>query len=477
MRILITLFLFFGISSNVFASMYTVTGKAERSHYCDSFWKFEVGDTFSSGLNLKSCVGTYVDGRKVLDVFIQNASIMIKRETSKGSDFGTAYFLNFASSCPSGQVLNPDTGICETPPPQCTDDEIYNPETEMCEPKWCNSSEAIEIMSQQEQECSAQNGILINLKCDDLSKSITSQCDLTHKDKCVIGMPAWPDCLGDNYDPIDPTNPLNPPTDFNPDTTPPKPDPEAPSNTDLNAFRHDMNTNLNHINNSLINLSDINKAIGEQINEQMKQDAAIHENDKALALKIGGDTINAINSQTASLLAGDKAIGDAIGQLGDDLGTALGDLADGTNTIPGGSCSNGFVCNGNSYECFIARQQFEQYCLLNTTESADTIAQRYTDMSGTMNALGQELADYQVDHGDYTKLIDGEIPIEDALKNINESNGLNFSEGCPSPYTTNVLNARFTINYQPFCDLALYIRAMLMLMASVGSMLMIAKFS
>ncbi|WP_341852243.1 virulence factor TspB C-terminal domain-related protein [Vibrio vulnificus] len=477
MRILIALFLFFGVSFSAFSTMYTVTGKAERSHYCGPFWSFEVGDTFSSDFNLKSCVGSYVDGREVLDVYIQNASIMIKRKTSKSWDVGTAYFLNFASSCPSGQTFNPETNRCENEPPQCLDDEIYNPETELCEPKWCSSSEAIEIMSQQEQECSAQNGILINLKCDDLSKSITSQCDLTHKDKCVIGMPAWPDCLGDNYDPIDPTNPLNPPTDFNPDTTPPNPDPEAPSNTDLNAFRHDMNTNLNHINNSLINLSDINKAIGEQINEQMKQDAAIHENDKALALKIGGDTINAINSQTASLLEGDKAIGAAIGQLGDDLGTALGDIADGTNTIPGGSCSNGFVCNGNSYECFIARQQFEQYCLLNTTMPAEDIHQRYTDMSGTMNALGQELADYQVDHGDYTKLIDSEIPIEDALKNINESNGLNFSEGCPAPYTTNVLNARFTINYQPFCDLALYIRAMLMLMASVGSMLMIAKFS
>ncbi|EPQ9996830.1 virulence factor TspB C-terminal domain-related protein [Vibrio vulnificus] len=476
MRILITLFLFFGVSFNAFSAFYYVSWSNQYGEFCG----LQSGDTIEFPSNI--CAGkVYTEG-------VSNFTVAgleycdYKKNSLCMNSYQPHYIYSIASisassGCPNGQELNPETNKCEDKPPQCTDDQIYNPETELCEPKWCNSSEAIEIMSQQEQECSAQNGILINLKCDDLSKSITSQCDLTHKDKCVIGMPAWPDCLGDNYDPIDPTNPLNPPTDFNPDTTPPNPDPEAPSNTDLNAFRHDMNTNLNHINNSLINLSDINKAIGEQINEQMKQDAAIHENDKALALKIGGDTINAINSQTASLLEGDKAIGAAIGQLGDDLGTALGDIADGTNTIPGGSCSNGFVCNGNSYECFIARQQFEQYCLLNTTMPAEDIHQRYTDMSGTMNALGQELADYQVDHGDYTKLIDSEVPIEDALKNINESNGLNFSEGCPVPYTTNVLNARFTINYQPFCDLALYIRAMLMLMASVGSMLMIAKFS
>ncbi|HFQ5409552.1 TPA: hypothetical protein ACGVBB_004338 [Vibrio vulnificus] len=311
------LLLFFGVSFNAFSSMYTVTGKAERSHYCDSFWKFEVGDTFSSGLNLKSCVGSYVDGRKVLDVFIQNASIMIKRETSKGSDFGTAYFLNFALSCPSGQVLNPDTGICETPPPQCTDDEIYNPETELCEPKWCNSSEAIEIMSKMEQECSAQNGLLVDLKCDDLTHNISSQCDLTHKDKCVIGMPSWPACLGDIYNPTDPTNPLDPPTDFNPETSNPNPDPLPPSDSD--SMHHDMNKNFNTLNNTLNSMDKTNREIGKTLVKQMEQDAAIYENNKALAQQIGGDTINAINSQTQSLLDGNKALVDALSGLGDRL--------------------------------------------------------------------------------------------------------------------------------------------------------------
>ncbi|EPW6455316.1 hypothetical protein ACWOGY_000942 [Vibrio vulnificus] len=221
------------------------------------------------------------------------------------------------SSCPAGKELNPDTGKCETPPPQCTDDQIYNPETELCEPKWCNSSEAIEIMSQMEQECSAQNGILTDLKCDDLSHNISSQCDLTHKDKCVIGMPAWPACLGDIYNPTDPTNPLDPPTDFNPETSNPNPDPLPPSDSD--SMHHDMNKNFNTLNNTLNSMDKTNREIGKTLVKQMEQDAAIYENNKALAQQIGGDTINAINSQTQSLLDGNKALVDALSGLGDRL--------------------------------------------------------------------------------------------------------------------------------------------------------------
>ncbi|MCA3880502.1 hypothetical protein [Vibrio vulnificus] len=310
------LLLFFGVSFSAFP-MYVVIVKAEFSHYCDSLWSFEVGDTFSSGFNLKSCVGSYGDGHEVLDVFIQNAAIMIKRKTSRGYDFGTAYFLNFASSCPSGQIFNPETNRCEDEPPQCTDDEIYNPETELCEPRWCNSSEAIEIMSQMEQECSAQNGILTDLKCDDLSHNISSQCDLTHKDKCVIGMPAWPACLGDIYNPTDPTKPLDPPTDFNPETSNPNPDPLPPSDSD--SMHHDMNKNFNTLNNTLNSMDKTNQEIGKTLVKQMEQDAAIYENNKALAQQIGGDTINAINSQTQSLLDGNKALVDALSGLGDRL--------------------------------------------------------------------------------------------------------------------------------------------------------------
>ncbi|EOB3675818.1 hypothetical protein ACHELX_002677 [Vibrio vulnificus] len=285
------LLLFFGVSFSAFAG------------YCKIQW--------GSGYDW-AVAGNVIETSKIV---LQINHRWVSACELKDSKF-TVVMGYSVSGCPSGTQLS-DSGKCETPPPQCTDDQIYNPETELCEPKWCNSSEAIEIMSQMEQECSAQNGILTDLKCDDLSHNISSQCDLTHKDKCVIGMPAWPACLGDIYNPTDPTKPLDPPTDFNPETSNPNPDPLPPSDSD--SMHHDMNKNFNTLNNTLNSMDKTNQEIGKTLVKQMEQDAAIYENNKALAQQIGGDTINAINSQTQSLLDGNKALVDALSGLGDRL--------------------------------------------------------------------------------------------------------------------------------------------------------------
>ncbi|MDS1772514.1 hypothetical protein QX226_14310 [Vibrio vulnificus] len=295
------LLLFFGVSFNAFAFLCEINWiDPEKVHYAP--WA-EIGKV------------------------VENGVVTLNEPAFWGTNSCNAYVMVFnkarnvfngirVDSCPDGTKLN-ESGICDAPPPQCTDDQIYNPDTEQCEPKWCNSSEAIGIMSQMEQECSAQNGLLVDLKCDDLTHNISSQCDLTHKDKCVIGMPSWPACLGDIYNPTDPTNPLDPPTDFNPETSNPNPDPLPPSDSD--SMHHDMNKNFNTLNNTLNSMDKTNREIGKTLVKQMEQDAAIYENNKALAQQIGGDTINAINSQTKSLLDGNKALVDALSGLGDRL--------------------------------------------------------------------------------------------------------------------------------------------------------------
>ncbi|ELP4435553.1 hypothetical protein QUO04_003685 [Vibrio vulnificus] len=314
------LLLFFGVSFSSYAQLYSVTSSTSSS--CLTFFSVSVGDVIEFSV-ISSKVGSPMpmfcsqSAGHIATSYSYDPNTQRALYVSGGKTYIANISLIRVSSCPNGQEFNSDTGKCETPPPQCTDDEIYNPETELCEPKWCNSSEAIEIMSQMEQECSAQNGILTDLKCDDLSHNISSQCDLTHKDKCVIGMPAWPACLGDIYNPTDPTNPLDPPTDFNPETSNPNPDPLPPSDSD--SMHHDMNKNFNTLNNTLNSMDKTNREIGKTLVKQMEQDAAIYENNKALAQQIGGDTINAINSQTQSLLDGNKALVDALSGLGDRL--------------------------------------------------------------------------------------------------------------------------------------------------------------
>ncbi|EMN7322184.1 hypothetical protein WB896_004589, partial [Vibrio vulnificus] len=314
------LLLFFGVSFSSYAQLYSVTSSTSSS--CLTFFSVSVGDVIEFSV-ISSKVGSPMpmfcsqSAGHIATSYSYDGNTQRALYVSGGKTYIANISLIRVSSCPNGQEFNSDTGKCETPPPQCTDDQIYNPETELCEPKWCNSSEAIEIMSQMEQECSAQNGILTDLKCDDLSHNISSQCDLTHKDKCVIGMPAWPACLGDIYNPTDPTNPLDPPTDFNPETSNPNPDPLPPSDSD--SMHHDMNKNFNTLNNTLNSMDKTNQEIGKTLVKQMEQDAAIYENNKALAQQIGGDTINAINSQTQSLLDGNKALVDALSGLGDRL--------------------------------------------------------------------------------------------------------------------------------------------------------------
>ncbi|MEZ9674743.1 virulence factor TspB C-terminal domain-related protein, partial [Vibrio lentus] len=175
---------------------------------------------------------------------------------------------------------------------------------------------------------------------------------------------------------------------------------------------------------------------------------------------------------------------DGIGESLISLGGKLDDMADGSNTnVSGNNCDvNNFSCSGNAYECFIARQAFDNKCLISSlTGDIGTGEGVPIEHSQAVNdagdALINDLKDYTANKGNVDKLSNGEIALSDTLSKYNESNGFNFDDRCPSPTQVNYGLGSFELNYQPFCDLALYIRAMLMLTASIGSVLMIAKHS
>ncbi|MEZ9417249.1 virulence factor TspB C-terminal domain-related protein, partial [Vibrio sp. 10N.286.49.E1] len=200
------------------------------------------------------------------------------------------------------------------------------------------------------------------------------------------------------------------------------------------------------------------------------------------------------NSFDKSTDKSNKALGDINDQLtkngkqvSDGLDAAnnfLGDIADGSNTDVGESgCDVGsFTCTGNTYECFVARSAWKNNCLIssltsdiNTGEGVPVDTNKSVYDSG--DSLINDLKSYTATNGNVEKLSNGEISLSDTLSKYNESNGFNFDDRCPSPTQVNYGLGSFELNYQPFCDLALYIRAMLMLTASIGSVLMIAKHS
>jgi len=158
----------------------------------------------------------------------------------------------------------------------------------------------------------------------------------------------------------------------------------------------------------------------------------------------------------------------------------LGELANGTKTNANGATCTSFSCDGNAYECFVARQAWKNNCLIESLTGDDLVPREGVpvDVSQQVSDAGDALiSDLKKHSVDPDKLSNGEIVISDALNEFDESNGLSFDEKCPAPHVVDTGVGIMTIDYTPFCDLALYVRAMLMLFASIGSILMIAKFS
>ena len=159
---------------------------------------------------------------------------------------------------------------------------------------------------------------------------------------------------------------------------------------------------------------------------------------------------------------------------GSSGGDSDDDSDDETNVTPTACSSGVFTCSGNAYECFMAEQAFLTRCSSDlTTDEASLVS----DLNGYGDDLLEGLEEFK-NSVDVDELFEESIALDDTLTTFTESNGgLNFTEGCPSPVFVDYGIGNFTLSYEPFCELALYVRAMIMLTASIGSILMIAKFS
>lgn len=292
------------------------------------------------------CDGNQHNGYTVLNSYVDGGNFYVKRYRTSGSPSNWSvlpiYYVQRVTSCPSGTSFNPNTGECEKNEPE--------------QPKYCGTSQMFEDVANLYNACYEQNGIF-SYTCDETTQEFNSKCDLTNADQCVIGRPTWPACLDKPHKPKDPTSPLPPVGGFNPSpinpSVPPssveKPNVQEPDKTEtsdtgvINAIKNlnddlnksntdihnDMNKNFSTMNDALRQLNNTNTAIGQSIVEQMKQDAQIYENNKKLQQQIASHNIDAINSQTKSLLDGNKAITGSITGNTDRLVAAVNGSGDG----------------------------------------------------------------------------------------------------------------------------------------------------
>lgn len=478
---------------------------------------------------VKPCTFTHADGRYLY--------------CDSHIDFYGTYQVKYQTiyaTCPLDKVRDDYTGECVDIVPFCERSDTINQMNQFkdaCFDKgWkpmvscTDSTEALEMSCNPPPEpdkCTPDSSDWPACK-DDEPKQCTPDspdypncCDASNNycdnpiedDSCTIFSANYPACAGDDLDPPDSGDlgdPDKPNGGGGGGTNDPKDEPPVESDNDnavdaVEKMNADLNKQLTAINN------DLNKNHGETISnfDALKQsidlntdtivDAANHtknaidnqtntlssladqNNDLLTSLnhlnKDGFDTLN------GGLTGIENAIGEQTGDLTgaiNGLKEGLEDIADGSNTtVNGGNCTDSFSCNGNAYECYIARQEWETACALkDLSGGGEAYGEGQTRLAADGDALGAKLGDYNDSFNDPDLLKDGSpTDVSTLFSEYDESNGFSFSEQCPASSRVDYGLGSFVINYQPFCDLALYVRALVMLLSGYGAFLVIAKFS
>lgn len=253
---------------------------------------------------------------------------------SLSGSFLTSY--RIIDDCPAGTEINTSTGRCEedtTEPEPCQPGYIRN-EVGLCvvnpDDDFCDT-DFIGIVAEASNACATQYPNHFT----NVIPTCTSRAN--YSIQCVQGFPK----------PTDPTSPVNSPNSSfgggsagtaNPNNTE-FDKPEADSvptnetsdtavvgavrnlnsdvNKALNGLNQDINSSFADVNNQLTQLNGTNQAIGQAIVDQMNQDYAIYQGNKALMMQ-----------QTGAISSIGSGISSAVGQSSDKIAKAIGEQTD-----------------------------------------------------------------------------------------------------------------------------------------------------
>ncbi|ELB1501477.1 TPA: chemotaxis protein [Vibrio diabolicus] len=330
---------------------------ASCSHPVGTYFDY-TSDAWASG-----CIGKYEEGN------LYESASCSAGECTVYTRNGGNMLMRYApvSSCPDGQVINPDTGKCEAPPP----------------PPFCSRPDTISQMNQYESNCLADGGsptIICNdqveppdfrmscdiappppegcepgspsfpaclddeNKCDENHPDWNPEygmcctpennwCDVPPPESCTIFSPNWPECSGDTD--------IDPPTGGDlgdPDkpsggggggsTDPDKPEPDVDNTSDtlaaIKSMNKDVNSQLTGINNDMNkNQAETKSALDAlKASVDLNTDTVVdNANHVANAIKGQSDMLSGIGNQTNGLLtSANNLLNNGFGQLSNDLG-------------------------------------------------------------------------------------------------------------------------------------------------------------
>ncbi|EJC6784134.1 chemotaxis protein [Vibrio parahaemolyticus] len=170
-----SLVILLSVSFSASATLYTVYDTGLKA--C-----FKVGSTYNSTA-VRNCSATTSDGYSVKNCSI--SSYKFYCDYYKYGQFDGKSWVassNIVQSCPNDEVLNPDTGQCEEPPP----------------PPFCSRPDTIEKMNQFKDSCFDKGyGWTPEVSCSDATESLDMSCTPPPPESCEPGSPSWPQCLDD----------------------------------------------------------------------------------------------------------------------------------------------------------------------------------------------------------------------------------------------------------------------------------------
>ncbi|MGD1438791.1 methyl-accepting chemotaxis protein [Vibrio harveyi] len=146
------LFLFWGFSFSAFAEYLTVTTYGGNYHLVTGCTGVDIGSVVKVG---SRSLGNSYDGGTCESVTVSGKQISVSWRNRKGLYSGSMYG-SPAPSCPSDQVLNPETGKCE---------ESY-----------CEKKSTIEAIESARLECES-SGKQFSYTCSDKTQSWESECN------------------------------------------------------------------------------------------------------------------------------------------------------------------------------------------------------------------------------------------------------------------------------------------------------------
>lgn len=481
---------FVGVSFSAYSRTYY---KVDRVLLGASACGLSVGSAYYDGMCTSGSF-TNLFGKTITLSRISRDFNAIYGISTGGQRYDIATYINY-KTCADTEDLNESTGQCEERPPQCEDEQVWDPDLKVCvaPPPFCDQPSTQDQIFSAEQSCAAQGGVFKH-QCHNgsplLPPSLETSCN-EPPETCIMGFPAWPECLSD----YDPTTPITPPSGgFSPDQTLPdangsggggnpppdgfdKPEPDSVQPTDstdsavlqaiINANRdsnqalghlnQDLNNAFNQANNSLRQLNQLNSAIGKSIVEQMNQDYAIAEanriqmlNQNSVISGVGEGLENAIGTQTDEL--GDKldSLSGTFSGGADNMVNVLENINSGLGGIEDKICdprTDEFNCEGKGGEV-----------------SSEYVTGLITNLTGSVSAADSASSDALTDAIDGLILDSGTGEVQGVIQgNIDLMFGALPTIGSCSPFSLPSyfgpveLGCEFSSRFKSIASFILYI--------------------